>query len=250
MNELPKFFLIGIFAITIISCNNPQKINNSSDLNAYQEFKTDIFQNSPYIIKYFGTSGKIIDIDNDEITNVLDDKVKFYSDIVDDKLYTVYCGENKLLLIFDTTQIVPFDNPVFISDLKKYNDVDTNNVYLGYPLYVINKNLLSKFTVTKGDGYGIIIEAKNSEGKWRPISYLSHLYGWPLSYDYILNPREYLIAILPKYSGDFQTQLRIKLRSQCKDFYSNAINIKISTKQFIIPDSIANNTNRDIIYSF
>jgi hypothetical protein len=153
-------------------------------------------------------------------------------------------------LIFDTTQIVPFDNPILITDFNKYTDTDTITLFLGYPLYIINKNFLTRFTVTKGDGYGIIIEAKNFGGKWQPISYLSHAFSWPLSYDYILNPRDYLIAILPKYSGDYQTDIRIKLRTQCGDFYSNSIIGMISTKQFIIPDSIANNKNTEIVYSF
>ena len=261
MKELSKYIFTGILAIILNSCNNPKKIIDLGGQSKYYEYMTETFQNSPYNIKYFGTSGKLADIDNGEITNVLEQKVRFNSDlVVDDKPYKVYCGEKKLSLIFDTTQIVPFDNPIFITGFKKYNiadtilkeylSPDTNNIYLGYPLYITNRNFLNKFTITNGDGYGIIIEAKDSESKWQPISYLSHAYGWPLSYDYILSPRDYLIAILPKYSGGFQTQLRIKLITQCGDFYSNSIIGKISTKQFIIPDSIANNTNRDIVFSF
>ena len=251
MKEFIKYVFTGILAIILFSCNSPKKINDSADLNKYHEYISETFQNSPFKIKYFGTAGKLVDIDNDEITNVLNGKVRFNSDlVVDDKPYMVYCGEKKLSLVFDTTQIVSFDDPILITDFNKYTGTDTITVFLGYPLYIINKNFLSKFTVTKGVGYGIIIEAKDPEGKWQPISYLSHAFGWPLSYDYILNPRDYLVAILPKYSGDFQTQLRIKLKTQCGDFYSNSINSNISVKQFIIPDSITNNTNRDIVFSF
>jgi hypothetical protein len=251
MKEFNKYIFTVFLTIIICSCNSPKNIIDSADLNKNHEYKSETFENSLFHIKYFGTAGKLININNDRITNALKGKVKFNSDIVvDNKPQMVYCGEKKLSLIFDTTQIVSFDNPFFRTDLKKINCTDTIPVFLGYPLYIINKNFFSRFTITNGDGYGIIFEAKDSRGKWQPISYLSHSYNFPLSYDYILNPRDYLIATLPKYSGEFQTHIRIKLRTQCGDFFSNSIIGKISTKQFLIPDSIANNTNRDIVNSF
>ncbi len=57
----------------------------------------------------------------------------------------------------------------------------------------------------------MIMQAKNADGEWQDIEYLSNSWCGNSYHTLILNPNEYWEFAAPKYSGAVQTRLRVKL---------------------------------------
>ncbi|HET8809508.1 MAG TPA: hypothetical protein VFM65_04500 [Flavobacteriaceae bacterium] len=83
-----------------------------------------------------------------------------------------------------------------------------------------------------------IQEAKNKEGKWKPIEY------WPAtgcgnSYVYYQIPPSSTLKTQSKvYQGDFKTNIRFKVNINDKVYYTNSLTGYINPNQFQIPEKI------------
>jgi len=93
----------------------------------------------------------------------------------------------------------------------------------------------------------IILEGKTAKGDWRPIEYSEIDFECGVGKWYVyLQPSHYIVTKIPVYSGSFKTLVRCKLYINGKIFYSNEINMKISEKQFIVPNFILENKNNAV----
>ncbi len=97
---------------------------------------------------------------------------------------------------------------------------------------MINLNNSKIFDNNCGD-LTIIQEAKDSLNRWKPIEYhinamCGNCYDNPL----YLKKFEYVFIPIKKYSGDYKTELRLKLRNRNSVYYSNSFESYINYSQF------------------
>ena len=116
-------------------------------------------------------------------------------------------------------------------EMKKYYSKDNgwNNYVECYSLLILNKSKDSILTKFK-----YIQEAKDKNGKWKPIEcyYNFGACGNPEQYYYKLLPNNYMIYPIIKYHGKFKTKLRVKLYNKGSVYYSNEFKGSVNYSQF------------------
>jgi hypothetical protein len=165
-----------------------------------------------------------------------------------------------LKIIIDTSynfhhnefEYVWLDLPKKVDSLLKLNysmrEIDSimiNNIYLNktreirkqfvksYPLLIYNNEAKKSYLHKSFNGIQLIQEAKDSDGKWKPIEYLHNLNSSFISYDYYeLKPKNYLATSIIRYHGNFKTKIRVKIRLNNHYYYSNEIEGFINQSQF------------------
>lgn len=98
-----------------------------------------------------------------------------------------------------------------------------------YPLLVFNDE--------KNPAYikeiRLIQEAKDIDGKWKPIEYYyNHGSCFKNQYFFKFKPQKYFSFPIIKYFGNFKTKLRVKVKINGYDYYSNEFVGCINTSQF------------------
>ncbi len=79
----------------------------------------------------------------------------------------------------------------------------------------------------------IIQEAKDIDGKWKPIEFYPGISGCTvINSFYKLPPKKYLGIAIIKYNGNFKTKLRVKIKIKNHFYYSNEIEGFINRSQF------------------
>lgn len=109
-----------------------------------------------------------------------------------------------------------------------------------YPVYIVNStDTIISLTYESLSGFVMIPEAKDSLGNWKPIQYW-HWNWCGNTYSSIdLKPNHYVLTRIPKFSGEFKTKLRLKLRFFNKLYYSKEFNGSINQSQFIFPKELS-----------
>jgi hypothetical protein len=102
-----------------------------------------------------------------------------------------------------------------------------------YPLLIYNSEFKDVFIYDGLSGFQLIQEAKDIDGKWKPIEYLNNLSSDLISpFFNKLNSKKYLATSIIKYHGNFKTKLRVKIRLNNHYYYSNEIEGLINQSQF------------------
>jgi hypothetical protein len=102
-----------------------------------------------------------------------------------------------------------------------------------YPLLIYNNETKKSYLHKSFNGIQLIQEAKDSDGKWKPIEYLNNLNSSFISYDYYeLKAKNYLATSIIRYHGNFKTKIRVKIRLNNHYYYSNEIEGFINQSQF------------------
>ncbi|MGV8993484.1 MAG: hypothetical protein ACOH1O_05230 [Flavobacterium sp.] len=105
-------------------------------------------------------------------------------------------------------------------------------------LYLKN-NLKDSLNLSKQDWRLYLIqEAKDENGKWKPIEYWS--YSW-CGNSYLsekIESGKIIKTDTEKYNGTFETVVRFKFLIDNKIFYSNNLKCKIDLTQFQIPEKL------------
>src|SRR5690554_1767318 len=182
----------------------------------------------------------------------------------------------KIEILIDTTRIIstrdigitriPPPPPTIIesellSDHFDYSDtieIKTDSINLGYkqnpwinnyPVFIVNfTDTIISLTYGAISGFSMIQEAKDSIGNWKPIQYW-HWDWCGNTYSTVdLKPNYYALTRTPKFSGDFKTKLRLKLRFFNEYFYSNEFIGSIDYSQFDFPESLEFFDNREKTY--
>jgi hypothetical protein len=103
----------------------------------------------------------------------------------------------------------------------------------GYPVYIFNFNNNYTSVDTEGPTVSLLQEAKDDDGNWKPIEYRVPAMCGNGYADYILAPYYYIITSIYKYSGDYNTEIRVKVTRGKESFYSNTFRGSINKGQFI-----------------
>jgi hypothetical protein len=127
-----------------------------------------------------------------------------------------------LLISIDTTQTISS------SDFCEIKRNFKTKSFESFPIFI--ENLTDSFaSIGFGSKVNVIVQALDTDKVWKSIE-KSFIYkcgnGLHLIY---LKPKELLCTLIPKYTGSFLTQLRLKLNNS----YSNAYWGKINPSQFV-----------------
>lgn len=107
---------------------------------------------------------------------------------------------------------------------------DLDNYFTGYLVNTTD----STQRITRQDGSLMMIqEAQNEQGEWQPIEYwvrsgCGNSYFDPL----ILGKNQYAMFAIRKYSGDYKTKIRLKIKTNGMLFYSPPFDGSIDIAQF------------------
>ena len=124
-----------------------------------------------------------------------------------------------------------------------YTDYKTtiaeDSFYTSYPMYMVNETSNPKVLWAYARDV-VSHEALDSNNTWRPIEYNSDVCGiWckygfePLAVN--VEPGEYVMYLLPKYSGDYKTKLRVRIRAFGEHVYvSEPFEGRINYSQFYV----------------
>lgn len=179
------------------------------------------------------------------------DSIKIYVDVKNEGFHT-----NFIHTFFDFPMPPPpkgieIDSLELAESQKEYQKQYTKHLKIHYkanPFYIYNysKNPQEILKPIAGGDLFIIIEAKDKKGIWKPIEYFeqfSFLCGTGHQ-NYLLKPKSYILGAIKKYDGNFETQMRIKLKSFEKNFYSNEFKGKMNYSQFDTKNAINKLKNR------
>jgi hypothetical protein len=103
-----------------------------------------------------------------------------------------------------------------------------------YPVYIVNQTLTVKEFPGKDDYLFGLEEALDTNKEWRPIEgrgfdFCGNGY-WGLK----VHPQEFVVALFPKYAGNYKTRLRVKIRVGNNIYVSSSFEGTINEKQFYL----------------
>lgn len=245
--SLEIVFMINIYSIcvlilTLFSCSKHKiegelyssfqipKVVNTSIPDSITKVK---FHEEHLSYTHMPFVGKFIFQDEIDINSrtwyhqILDDlKVDDYSWIKNDSL-----DANGLEIVPDYSQTV-------------YYNVRDSMSLAYYPVFLVN--LTSPFKVWTGKDFRVrgIQEAYHQEyHRWLPIEYSGNEYEMcGNGYMYlVINPHEFVVILLPKYSGSFNTSLRVRIENGSTTYVSKPFFGNIDGGQFGIDTSTFHN---------
>lgn len=163
----------------------------------------------------------------------------------------IYTSKNQLLavhsplfseppLLLDSSNGFEIDS---IATAKAYEEwLNEPKVYIqSIPVFIYNASDDTAY-LNHQDGRIIMIqEAKDERGQWKPIELWR--YSW-CGNSYAaqgLLPNYLAIVTIFKYDGDFETDIRLKLRNGKEVIYSDSFRGKINKSQFELPRDIVEN---------
>ena len=196
----------------------------------------DKMNNAYNYILYIGRDTTLYDINGDE--NKVPYHYFYQSLFIADSLDT-FAGKIEdipLKVLVDTLSSVqiPFypDIPVNLPGSQIPEWVEKNRRMVNaYPVYIWNSTNKITSIPVQGVTTEIIQEAKDEKGNWLPIEYrVSGLCDDGMC-DYILESNYYVVTTVYKYSGEFETDLRVKFRRGKNVYYSNTFRGSINRGQ-------------------
>ena len=137
-------------------------------------------------------------------------------------------------ILLDSIKIV-FDSIETRKQLEKWENRKRNYVD-AIPVTIINSTKETTWLVQQDFQILMIQEAKDIHDKWKPIEYWNFS-NCGNSYGRItLKSNEIAIFKILKYSGDFKTEIRLKIRNGNQTYYSKPFKGSVNLKQFEIPE--------------
>lgn len=143
--------------------------------------------------------------------------------------------ENDIILILEKTIDTLHSEFVFYDTDKLEKSL--------YSIYVFNNTKDSLIIERQDRSFYLIQEAKNKIGEWKPIEYWRYSTCGNSYLSDKLKPNGIMKTVSIAYNGDFETQIRFKLLSFNKVYYSNPINGFVKLSQFTIPENINESRN-------
>jgi hypothetical protein len=234
-----KILLLPLFIGTLISCQptsekseltvfkSPQivnsQLNDSIKSTLYQaEYVSEVFPTFVWKFKF----QEEIDINPEKRdTTVYKDFIDKYSR----RGLTDSLGINGLELIVD------YDNSVKYNRYYQYD----SSLYDHYPVYFVNSTQTDKVFYGK-DSYvfGIQEAVDNIKyGEWRPIEGRGFDFCGNGRWGLIVHPQEFILVLMRKYEGDYETKMRVRFEVGENIFVSRPFKGRINEHQFSIQDS-------------
>jgi hypothetical protein len=103
-----------------------------------------------------------------------------------------------------------------------------------YPVFIQNKSSKTKLLTGKDDRIFAIQEAKDEKGIWRPIESPKEDHCGGGSWALKMQPKEFGVFLLPKYKGDFETDIRARVKVGKNIYTSDSFVGNINRKQFLL----------------
>ena len=231
----------------LFSCEKEAELSFHRFREEGQVLTIDKMNNSYNYILYIGKDTTLYDIneDSNKVPYNYFYQPLFIADSLDSLAGQIENITFKILVDTASSVQIPFypDVPKDVPGPQISEWTDKNRKMVNaYPVYIWNPTNKTTSIPVQGVATEIIQEAKDEKGNWRPIEFwLSGFCGNGM-WDYVLKPNYYVITSVYKYSGEFETDLRIKFRRGTKVFYSNSFRGKINKTQFD-PDEYFNRPN-------
>ncbi|MEM8527770.1 MAG: hypothetical protein AAGG68_24220 [Bacteroidota bacterium] len=211
-----------------IQFNFPQLVNSKIDTSLrISKHKADhVSEIFPFFIGKYRFSQQNIDLANRAVdTNMLKD-------------YTYSHGLDILADSIDMTGLellVDYETSVVYKERYSWRD---SILYEYYPVYFVNSTNTDKFFLAKDSHVFGIQEASNTEqrsyAKWIPIEGLGRDWCGNGHWGVIIHPQEYLLILMKKYDGNFETDLRVRFKVGENIYVSKAFKGSINENQFKI----------------
>ncbi len=157
------------------------------------------------------------------------------------KLNGDFIFEKKFLDLTDSIDANGFELEVDYHKEIPYNryfEIDPV-YYTHYPVYFINSTKSDKLFLGKDSwAYGIQ-EASTKKGGWRwqAIEHKGFDFCGNGKWGIVVHPNEFVLVLVKKYKGDFETSLRVRFQVGQNIYVSLPFEGKINKKQFDVPDS-------------
>jgi hypothetical protein len=234
-----KEIILTIVIGTLISCQS------NSDKCELAEFEV------PQIINtQFNDSTKSIPYQAEFITEVFPSfvgKFKFQKEIDinpenrDTTIYKDFIEEYSRRRLTDSIDIngleliVDYDNSVKYNRYYQYD----SSLHDHYPVYFVNSTKTDKVFYGKDSYVFGIQEAvdKGKYGEWRPIEGRGFDFCGNGHWGLIVHPNEFVLVLMRKYEGDYETKMRVRFEVGDNIFVSRPFNGRINESQFSIRDS-------------
>ncbi len=117
-----------------------------------------------------------------------------------------------------------------------------HSLFEAMPVFVVNNTTDTAFLDYQDLKAFMIQEAMDEEGKWKPIEYWQYSGCGNSYHETAILPHHFIVIKIIRYTGNFETLLRVKLLNGKKVFYSNTFKGFINKGQFA-PEAWTNNTN-------
>jgi hypothetical protein len=161
-----------------------------------------------------------------------------YKEILPFEYYNRVNRENRLKIFVSDRQLLPQG----LSEIIRLNEFYTDTeIEEGGS----NHNSKKKVGHTENGRVIMIQEAKDEHGVWRPIEFWQYSWCGNSYHEEVLLPNNIAIVKVLKYDGDFETELRLKLKSDNTIIYSDSFKGKINKSQFKLPSSIFGGKPKD-----
>ncbi len=123
-----------------------------------------------------------------------------------------------------------------------------------FPVFVVNETNETKLFLGKVGSMFAIQEALDSSRQWRPIESNAFEFCGNAYWGLKVHPKEFVLFVMPKYSGDFETLLRVRLKIGDNIYVSQPYKGTINPNQFYLKRNdrkqIKNDPVRSIKYEF
>ena len=217
MKKAPLLLLMMATACTIANELEPAAFQHLHHFGNHQQLpllNVPEMQVANGRIHYLGKESQLYSIKDD---NASEAPYNFYYAEVlgDDPNRLADVRPAELLVLVDTINTLSISHytelPMGLSleALDKWSEENEKKVQ-AYPVYIWNvgkKTAKIEFEISSMD---VVVEAKDDKGIWRPIEYLLHGYCGNAYWDLLLKPDYYLVGSIYRYTGDFETELRVK----------------------------------------
>lgn len=122
----------------------------------------------------------------------------------------------------------------------KYNRNYQNDstLYDHYPVYFVNSTNTDKVFFGK-DSYAFGIQEAIAKEKyiiWRPIEGRGYDFCGNGHWGLIVHPREFVLVLMRKYEGDYETELRVRFKVDENIVISRPFKGRINVSQFSVRD--------------
>ena len=237
---MKKIILISFFGI-LIRC---QLIDKKGEFDV---FKTPSITNSQFDDSIKSKAYQANHIS--EVFPTFIGKFKFQDEIdITPKNYDTINEENPIYedYIYDYSPFGQYDT-IDVNGLELLVDYETtvkynryfefeSTLYHYFPVYFINSTNTDKAFYGK-DGYVFGIQEAKDGGEWRPIEGRGFDFCGNGRWGLIVHPREFILILMRKYEGDYETKMRVRFEVNENIFVSSPFIGKINKNQFSIQDS-------------
>lgn len=159
----------------------------------------------------------------------------------DTNMYKDFIWDFSRLNIDDSLDVNGFEIFVDYKTTIYYNSFFewSKSLLSHYPIYFINSSKSDKVFFGKDSHAFGIQESQDSNyfPNWLPIEAKGYDFCGNGRWGIIVHPNEYIVVLMQKYKGDFDTQLRVRFQNGESIYVSKPFRGSINYEQFTIKDS-------------